>query len=459
MCVICYKPAGTEMPSDETIRQMFTTNPHGAGFAIQGDIDNDGGFKVEFHKGYMTVNALLKALHSRSDMKDLAVAIHTRIKTHGETDPYTTHPFKMSRNFMDTRKTHGRGTVVFHNGIFTGLGGKVDERASDTQDFVTGVASQFLSRPKAPNKLDTAILGQIIGTCRVLIMYPNKDFPCLTFGNWHKHTDGCSYSNMNWEYKAPTSSYNYHSSTTSTSRSLQLDRFKCNIAPYAWPGDSEWIKASSQERFNVLMTQAKDLKDYEDSKGCKIQTCTFTRTGAKIWYVFPRTLELASADGLELMEERDKIADSMFLFGADLDDEVINFEDEDMMLEFQAEATQTSPYTFRFGGKEWYLDTMEMQAFTDEGIKQSFKTGEQGHVKNYLMRYGCTDKYYEGYPTEDDEYNEYNKLGSIANQDDNLFEDDDLPALIEAHAASVQEDEDKKIEKLQEEVDKAYGLA
>ena len=113
MCIICLKPAGVDLPSDDEIKYMFEHNPHGAGFAIQGDTRGDGVFRVEYHKGVMNVDDLLEALGPREKLKNLTVAIHCRIKTSGETDKFTTHPFPISNQYADLRKTDGEGAVLF----------------------------------------------------------------------------------------------------------------------------------------------------------------------------------------------------------------------------------------------------------------------------------------------------------------------------------------------------------
>ena len=96
MCIICLKPQGVDLPEDKEIKYMFEHNPHGAGFALQGDIHGDGRFLVEYHKGFMNVDDLLEALGPREKLKDLNVAIHCRIKTSGETDQFTSFIFHLT---------------------------------------------------------------------------------------------------------------------------------------------------------------------------------------------------------------------------------------------------------------------------------------------------------------------------------------------------------------------------
>lgn len=469
MCVICHKPAGVEMPSDETIKKMFQHNAHGAGFAIQGDIDGDGDFKVEFHKGYMKVEDFLKAIHKRNDLKDLRVVMHFRIKTSGETDAYTTHPFRMSKKFRDLRRLHGRGSVLFHNGVFSGLGGKVNKAASDTQDFTIGVAMHYLRKPTPPSELNMAIALQIIGSCRVMILYPNKEYQYAKFGNWTKHSDGCEYSNMNWNY-TPTSyssnnslsSGNYQYSNkyplNKVDHADEIDMFGCQHYAYQWPdANCDWFNVQDNVRMDTLMRNATVEATKGNTKVGTYKVCTFARTGTQKWLVFPDTGDFIKEEKLDLLEKKLDMEDLFCAFGADPEDDVIQFDDEEMAIMWTQEATKIGDYEYKFGGKTWYLDTIDCCAYTDEGIKQYFKTGEQGHVKKYLQNTGCTSKY--------EENNKWEQQGKVVDNDTTDLGEEDWEALMEAHQIEA-EDLDAEAEEAikaelarQQELDPAYGMA
>lgn len=469
MCVICHKAPGIEMPSDEDIKAMFKTNPHGAGFAIQGDIDHDGQFKVEFHKGYMDVDTLLKALHARNDLKDLRVVIHTRIKTSGETDAYTTHPFRMSNKFRDLRRLHGRGAVLFHNGVFSGLGGKVNKLASDTQDFVIGVAMHYLRRPETPSELSMAIAQQVIGSCRVIILYPNKEYQYAKFGTWTKHTDGCEYSNMNWNHTpsnyssgSSLSSGSYHYSNkyplNKTAHADEIDIYGCQHYAYQWPdNDCDWFNVQDNVRMDTLMKNATVEATKGNPKIGTYKVCTFTRTGNTKWLVFPDTGDFIKEDKLNMLEAKLDLQDLFLAYGADPEDDVIQFDDEETAIMWSQEASKVGDYEYKFGGKTWYLDVVEFCAYTDEGIKEYFATGEQGHVRKYLQTTGSTNKY----GSEDS----WEQQGQIINNDEVDLGEEDWEALMEAHQVNA-EDLDEEAEKAiqeelekQNEVDPAYGMA
>ena len=152
MCVIAFSPKGKDMPTEAQIKSMFKKNPDGAGFAYE------EGDTVKYKKGFMNVDDLLEELGPLDKWKDKNIAMHFRIGTAGKNDKKTTHPFPISNNFGELRKLQGEGPVLFHNGVISGLGGIIDPLASDTQDFVAGVASKMLTRPNKPTKVTEAVV-------------------------------------------------------------------------------------------------------------------------------------------------------------------------------------------------------------------------------------------------------------------------------------------------------------
>ena len=81
MCVIAVKPRRKEMFSDELIREMFKTNPDGAGLMYP----DDKGVRIK--KGFMHVDQVLNFVHSRN-WEDVPVVMHFRIGTAGPNDKY-----------------------------------------------------------------------------------------------------------------------------------------------------------------------------------------------------------------------------------------------------------------------------------------------------------------------------------------------------------------------------------
>ena len=397
MCIICLKPAGVDLPKDDEIEYMFQHNPHGAGFALQGDIYGDGRFLVEYHKGYMTVKELLKALGPRERLKNLTVAIHCRIKTSGETDAYTTHPFPISNQYSELRKLEGSGAVLFHNGVFQGLGGLIDPKSSDTQDFVVGIANRYLKRAKMPKKLAQAIIQKVAGECRVLVLYPNKNFPSLRMGTWHEH-NGCFYSNTGYKdderdkYYGYTGSYtsygayHYHRTNSSNTRYF-YDEWGCNVADYAWPSyQDEWIRFDDR-RWNSLMKAKLD----EEKKGGEV-TARFSSSGGKRWIIDEDYKEIytpAKREDAKLRQDEEG-----YLLDMELEGEIYRTEDyiwfdgDGPLLEWIELGKQTGDFEVEIEGKHWYIDLDNHEAYTNEGLKKYFPSGQVGHVRKELQARG-----------------------------------------------------------------------
>lgn len=195
MCVIAFSPKGVDAPTEEKIRQMFRANPDGAGFAYE------QGNKVKYKKGFMNVEDLIKELQPLKQWKNKNMAIHFRIGTAGENDEHTCHPFKISSNYGDLRKTEGEGPVLFHNGILAN-GGIVDENSSDTQDFVVAFAPLLEKYNKS--KVRDQWFEKIIAGNRMLIMYGKNKIKM--YGEWKKDGD-LFVSNLN--YYTSTKYYTY----------------------------------------------------------------------------------------------------------------------------------------------------------------------------------------------------------------------------------------------------------
>lgn len=188
MCVICFSPKGVDAPSEEKIKQMFSTNPDGAGYAYEGK-----GGKVIYRKGFMSVGALLEELYPLEKWKNTNLALHFRIGTAGNNDAHTCHPFPITTDYGTLRRTEGKGAVLFHNGILA-EGGMADRNSSDTQDFVVAFAP--LLRKWHHSSVRDAWIEKIIGTNKLLIMYGKNKYKM--YGNWEK--DGDLYvSNTNYQ--------------------------------------------------------------------------------------------------------------------------------------------------------------------------------------------------------------------------------------------------------------------
>lgn len=262
MCVIAFSPKGTDAPTEDKIRQMFRANPDGAGFAYNG---RHG--KVFYEKGFMTVESLLERLKPLEQWKNKNFAIHFRIGTAGKNDEHTCHPFELSTEYRDLRKTKGTGPVLFHNGVLAD-GGLADKHSSDTQDFVIAFAPMLKKFNKS--KVRDAWLEEIITGSRLLIMYENNKFKM--HGTWQRDGELLvsnrvyasygtysygTYSQTDWtNYSAYHQNSTVSTATTATTKSTseQADEeFDEWFAKRANKTDDEFYEANGL--FNMLMAE------------------------------------------------------------------------------------------------------------------------------------------------------------------------------------------------------------
>lgn len=141
MCLAAFLPGGTIMQPDE-IRNAWTSNPHGAGFAY---ID-DGQVKT-----YRTLS-LDKMLRSYDrtlgdGRKDHMV--HFRFATHGTRGIENVHPFRVDRH-----------TYVIHNGI---LSVPAERKRSDTavfaQDYLAALPPLWFDDPALFDLVESYAIG------------------------------------------------------------------------------------------------------------------------------------------------------------------------------------------------------------------------------------------------------------------------------------------------------------
>lgn len=369
MCVIAFSPKGNDMPTEAQIKKMFKKNPDGAGFAYE------EGDTVKYKKGFMNVDDLLEELGPLDKWKDKNIAMHFRIGTAGKNDKKTTHPFPISNNFGELRKLKGEGPVLFHNGVIAKLGGIIDPLASDTQDFVAGVASKLLTRPNKPTKVTEAVIESIIGASRLLLMYGKGKI--VKFGEW-KEKDGNLYSNLLWDYTPTTTTYSY--STNYYGGYYGGDKFDYYEAEYAWPSEyHQWIGVP-EEKGKLLLNQARvDEDGYYHFNACP-SLKWMTNEDYTQWYT-TNAIQAAKED-----EEYENIYKT---------DNYEWFEDEQEFEAWKLDAIEMTDGTFEKNGKIWYLDERNLEVFTEEAVDDLTDVTDTTKALKFVKKYG--------YLPEDDE--------------------------------------------------------
>ena len=129
MCVIAYIPKESKGMSYKDFKDMWITNPDGAGIMW---IENDN--RVYFRKGYFDPDELYRDYLVIKEDHNFECALHFRIATAGGINDKMCHPFVMTNNDDIIVKTEGRADVlVMHNGII-----KINNRPnfSDTAEYI-----------------------------------------------------------------------------------------------------------------------------------------------------------------------------------------------------------------------------------------------------------------------------------------------------------------------------------
>lgn len=174
MCIIIYKPKGTEMPSEETLMTCFENNPHGAGVSYSA---KDG---VVFIKGLMTYDKFKETINSISNKTSRDIVMHFRITTSGGTRPDMCHPF----NIGEMISPHKSDCVLHHNGV---LFNPRTKWYSDTAIFAWALRKNF-------EKSISLYTSKYSMTNRLAI-HSVTGVTLLGKGWTTSEKDGCSYSN------------------------------------------------------------------------------------------------------------------------------------------------------------------------------------------------------------------------------------------------------------------------
>lgn len=167
MCIIIYKEPGLII-DDETLRQAWSANPHGAGFAYY---DPEKGWIAR--KGFLK---LKEFMHAYRPFGDQEAVLHFRIATHGAINAENTHPFMRDD-----------GLTLFHNGILSQFGSR---EVSDTGDFFKNCMSHLPLNSCRHELLEE--LAESSGSKFVLL---EEDHNITLAGHFHEY-EGLLVSNL-----------------------------------------------------------------------------------------------------------------------------------------------------------------------------------------------------------------------------------------------------------------------
>jgi hypothetical protein len=171
--------------SRATLEQCFKSNDDGAGFMY-----NNAKKKLQVRKGFFTFDAFWKAYEP---MQHKAMAIHFRIKTHGDVDKDNCHPFLVNDNLG-----------FIHNGTIKGYNNA--HQKSDTWQFNEDILQPFVSKWGKLALFDDPmkkLVEDYIGWSKLVFMDNENNFQIFNEdkGIWD---DGVWYSNSSYKpYVAP----------------------------------------------------------------------------------------------------------------------------------------------------------------------------------------------------------------------------------------------------------------
>ena len=202
MCVIAYIPKESKGIEYTDFKNMWETNPDGAGIMW---IDDDG--DVFFKKGYFDMFELYKDYCIIKYDYNFECALHFRIRTSGNVDGKMCHPFIMTNKDKIITKTHGRvDTLVMHNGIINIKPHRKD--FSDTAEYIERNLYPMYKKDKRfflhYTKRRKAEIENEIGFGSKLLIFCKDGVEMV--GRWQKFKDYyCSntYFDKSWNY------YNY----------------------------------------------------------------------------------------------------------------------------------------------------------------------------------------------------------------------------------------------------------
>lgn len=184
MCIAILTGPG-RVVSEDTFRRCWENNSHGFGMAYNNPYH---GKKVDTDKGYMNVEAALKAYQRMAEYagKDNPMLLHFRAATVGTVNAANCHPFKV------------RGGAMIHNGTFF-RDARMDK--SDSRHVAETMHNELTYENLTANK---KAFDDAFGYNRVAFLYAkgkyvifSEDYEKMAgkYGQWH---DGIWYSNGGW---------------------------------------------------------------------------------------------------------------------------------------------------------------------------------------------------------------------------------------------------------------------
>lgn len=195
MCIIVYKPYEKKMPNKKILKHCWDNNDDGAGYMYPNGKD------VVIKKGFMKFDSFYESLTKdyRKMGRFTPFVLHFRISTQAGVNEQCTHPFPLSREMDDLRKTRTTNKIgIAHNGVIslTKSAWNVTVTYSDTMKFITDYASLLIKDKDFYKDRDlVTLLDRLVGGRLAIMDYEGHTELIGEF----KEKDGIYYSNNTFE--------------------------------------------------------------------------------------------------------------------------------------------------------------------------------------------------------------------------------------------------------------------
>ena len=206
MCIAIAKPIGVEIPNDDILTNCFNNNPDGAGFAFNHNNE------VVIRKGYMKLKDFLDAFHKydeKFNFKNRGVLIHTRITTHGGTNPQMCHPFPINSDEGALKKIeYCSPFAIVHNGIISLTSGEATKKKdmSDTAIFVQKYLTKIAKNKNwFNNKANIELIEELIDSKMAVLNGKGK----IIMTSGFTEDNGIFYSNSSYKENRYKKVYNW----------------------------------------------------------------------------------------------------------------------------------------------------------------------------------------------------------------------------------------------------------
>lgn len=206
MCIAIAKPIGVEIPDDDILTNCFNNNPDGAGFAFNHNNE------VVIRKGYMKLKDFLDAFHKydkKFNFKNRGVLIHTRITTHGGTNPQMCHPFPINSDEGALKKIeYCSPFAIVHNGIISLTSSEATRKKdmSDTAIFVQKYLTKIAKNKNwFNNRANIELIEELIDSKMAVLNGNGK----IIMTSGFTEDNGIFYSNSSYKENRYKKVYNW----------------------------------------------------------------------------------------------------------------------------------------------------------------------------------------------------------------------------------------------------------